>query len=133
MDITEFNSEDCQYTTLKRSTLINFLKTDLEGLIKTGYNISKIDQEDKQIKLYFENDEAKKCDYLIISDGVFSKSKSLISKSEIKPKYNKTLAIRGMLTQSPKNIDNKNIWVLKSDARMCPVFEKKLLGKILNG
>jgi len=32
-----------------------------------------------------------------------------------------------------KNIDNKNIWVLKSDARMCPVFEKKLLGKILNG
>jgi len=31
------------------------------------------------------------------------------------------------------NIKNKNIWVLKSDARMCPVFEKKLLGKILNG
>jgi tetraacyldisaccharide 4'-kinase len=31
------------------------------------------------------------------------------------------------------NIKNKNIWVLKSDARMCPVFEKKLLGKILDG
>ena len=31
------------------------------------------------------------------------------------------------------NIINKNIWVLKSDTRMCPVFEKKLLGKILNG
>jgi len=31
------------------------------------------------------------------------------------------------------NIKNKNIWVVKSDARMCPVFEKKLLGKILNG
>ena len=80
LDITEFNSEDCKYTTLKRSSLINFLKTDLEGLIKTGYNISKIDQQDKQIKLYFENDEVKECDYLIISDGVFSKSKSLISK-----------------------------------------------------
>ena len=109
LDITEFNSEDCQYTTLKRSSLINFLKTDLEGLIKTGYNISKIDQEDKQIKLYFENDEAKKCDYLIISDGVFSKSKSLISKSKVEPRYNNTLAIRGILTNSPENIDDKNI------------------------
>jgi len=109
LDITEFNSEDCKYTTLKRSSLINFLKKDLEGLIKTGYNISKIDQEDKQIKLYFENDEAKECDYLIISDGVFSKSKSLISKSKTKPKYNNTLAIRGILTKSFETIDNKNI------------------------
>ena len=109
LDITEFNSEDCKYTTLKRSSLINFLKTDLEGLIRTGYNISKIDQKDKKIKLSFENAEVKECDYLIISDGVFSKSKSLLSKDEAKSKYNNTLAIRGILNKSPKNIDIKNI------------------------
>ena len=109
LDITEFNSEDCKYTTLKRSSLINFLKSDLEGLIRTGYNISKIDQKDKKIKLSFENAEVKECDYLIISDGVFSKSKSLMSKDEAKPKYNNTLAIRGILNKSPKNIDIKNI------------------------
>ena len=109
LDITEFNSEDCKYTTLKRSSLINFLKTDLEGLIRTGYNISKIDQKDKKIKLSFENSEVKECDYLIISDGVFSKSKSLMSKDEAKPKYNNTLAIRGILNKSPENIDIKNI------------------------
>ena len=109
LDITEFNSEDCKYTTLKRSSLINFLKTDLEGLIKTGYNISKIDQQDKKIKLSFENAEVKECDYLIISDGIFSKSKSLMSKDEAKPKYNNTLAIRGILNKSPENIDSKNI------------------------
>ena len=109
LDITEFNSEDCKYTTLKRSSLINFLKTDLEGLIRTGYNISKIDQKDKKIKLSFENAEVKECDYLIISDGVFSKSKSLMSKDEAKPKYNNTLAIRGILNKSPENIDSKNI------------------------
>ena len=109
LDIAEFNSEDCKYTTLKRSSLINFLKTDLIGLIKTNHNISKIDHQNKQIKLYFENDESIECDYLIISDGVFSKSKSLISNSKDKPKYNNTLAIRGNLTKSPKNIDNKNI------------------------
>ena len=48
LDITEFNSKDCKYTTLKRSSLINFLKRDLKGLIRTGYNISKIEQQDKK-------------------------------------------------------------------------------------
>ena len=109
LDIAEFNSEDCKYTTLKRSSLINFLKTDLIGLIKTNHNISKIDHQNKQIKLYFENDESIECDYLIISDGVFSKSKSLIFKGKAQPKYNNTLAIRGILTKSLENIDNKNI------------------------
>ena len=109
LDITDFNSEDCKYTTLKRSSLINFLKKDLNGLIKTGYNISKIDQQNKQIKLSFENDESIECDYLIISDGVFSKSKTLISNGKAKTKYNNTLAIRGILNKSPENIDSKNI------------------------
>ena len=109
LDIANFNSEDCSYTTLRRSTLINFLKKDLGDVIKTDFNISKINHQDKQIRLSFENNEIKECDYLIISDGVFSKSKNLISNNQTKPKYNKTLAIRGILTKSPDNIDNKNI------------------------
>ena len=109
LDITNFNTIDCKYTTLKRSALINFLKKDLKDLIKTGYNISKIDQQNSQIKLYFENNKNIDCDFLIISDGVFSKSKYLISNNQIKPKYNDTLAIRGIITKSHVNIDKKNI------------------------
>ncbi len=109
LDISNFNSEDCKYTTLKRSSLINFLKTDLESLVKTSCNISKIDQQNKQIQLSFENGESVECDYLIISDGVFSKSKSLISNSKVKTKYNNTIAIRGILNKSPPNINSKNI------------------------
>ena len=109
LDIANFNSEDCKYTTLKRSTLINFLKKDLGDVIKTNFNISKINHQDKKIKLSFENNEIKECDYLVISDGIFSKSKNLLSNNQTKPKYNKTLAIRGFLTKSPDNIDNKNI------------------------
>ena len=108
LDITKFNSNDCKYTTLKRSTLINFLKKDLEDLIKTNYSVSKIDQEQEKIKLTFENKETHECDYLIISDGVFSKSRNLFSNKQIQPKYNDTLAIRGMIPA--KNIiDKKNI------------------------
>jgi len=109
LDISTFNLEDCKYTTLKRSSLIKFLTTDLNDLIKTDYNISKIDQQNNQIKLYFENNKIIDCDLLIISDGIFSKSKNLILKKQINPKYNDTLAIRGMITKSHKIIDNKNI------------------------
>ncbi len=109
LNIENFNTQDCRYTTLKRSILINFLKRDLKDLIKTGYKISKIDEQDKHIELSFENEKTKKYDYLIISDGVFSKSKSLISNNKAKPKYNNTLAIRGVLTEFTENIDNKNI------------------------
>ena len=109
LDISEFNSVNCRYTTLKRSSLINFLKKDLGDQIKTGFDISKIEQHDKQIKLTFKNNEVNECDYLIISDGIFSKCKSLISNQQTKPKFNDTLAIRGILTKSFEKIDNKNI------------------------
>ena len=108
LNISDFNSENCQYTTLKRSDLINFLKKDIENLIKFNHNVSSIDKENQKIQLTFENNETFECDYLIISDGVFSKSKSLISNNKSQPKYNNTLAIRGKITNSSK-IDNENI------------------------
>ena len=108
LDISEFNSEECKYTTLKRSELINFLKKDLEDIIKTNHNIFKIDKDDKLIRLTFENNQICECDYLIISDGVFSKSKNLISNNQTRPRYNNTLAIRGMISNS-LDINNENI------------------------
>ncbi len=108
LNISDFNSENCQYTTLKRSDLINFLKKDIENLIKFNHNVSSINKENQKIQLTFENNEIFECDYLIISDGVFSKSRSLISNNKSQPKYNNTLAIRGKITNSSK-IDNKNI------------------------
>ena len=109
LEISKFNSEDCRYTTLKRSVLTNFLIKDLGDHIITGSKISKIDQFNQKIKLTFENNKKSDYDHLIISDGVFSKSKSLISKSKIQPKYNNTLAIRGSLNKVPNYINDKNI------------------------
>ena len=108
LNISDFNSENCQYTTLKRSDLINFLKKDIENLIKFNHNVSSINKENQKIQLTFENNEIFEYDYLIISDGVFSKSRSLISNNKSQPKYNNTLAIRGKITNSSE-IDNENI------------------------
>jgi len=108
LNISDFNSENSQYTTLKRSDLINFLKKDIENLIKFNHNVSSINKENQKIQLTFKNNEIFECDYLIISDGVFSKSRSLISNNISQPKYNNTLAIRGKITNSSE-IDNENI------------------------
>ena len=109
LNISNFNTEKCKYTTLKRSSLINFLKQDLEKEIKFEHTISKIEQQDQIVKITFENNEIHEFDYLIISDGVFSKSKSLLSKNQIEPKFNDVLAIRGIIPSSLNMADKKNI------------------------
>ncbi len=109
LNISEFNTENCKYTTLKRSSLINFLKKDLEKEIKFDHTISKIEQQDQIVKISFENNEIYEFDYLIISDGVFSKSKNLLSNNRIEPKFNDTLAIRGVIPSSSNMADKKNI------------------------
>ena len=109
LNISNFNTEKCKYTTLKRSSLINFLKKDLEKQIKFDHTILKIEQQDQIVKITFENNEVHEFDYLIISDGVFSKSKSLLSKNQIEPKFNDTLAIRGIIPSSLNMADKKNI------------------------
>ncbi len=109
LNISDFNSNDCKYTTLKRSDLVSFLKDKVEDLIKYNHRVSNIDKNNKKIRLTFENNETFECDYLIISDGVFSKSKNLISNYKTQARYNNTLAIRGMISSSNNIIDNKNI------------------------
>ena len=109
LNISDFNTENCKYTTLKRSSLIDFLKKDIEKEIKFNHTISTIEQQDQIVKIAFENNEAYEFDYLIISDGVFSKSKNLLSKNQIKPKFDDTLAIRGIIPSSSNIADKKNI------------------------
>ena len=109
LNISDFNTENCKYTTLKRSSLIDFLKKDIEKEIKFNHTISTIEQQDQIVKIAFENNEAYEFDYLIISDGVFSKSKNLLSKNKIQPKYDDTLAIRGLIPSSSNIADKKNI------------------------
>ena len=111
LNISEFNSENCKYTTLKRSKLVEFLKNRLDvNIIKYGHDIEKIEKNNNQITLTFSQNNKINCDHLIISDGVFSKSKSLISNDQIKPVYDNSIAIRGNISSSIiSNIDKRNI------------------------
>ncbi len=107
LNISEYNSKDCKYTTMKRSILVEFLKNRLdEQVIKYKHNIEKIEKKNDQINLTFNNNQNFICDYLIISDGIFSKGKYLISNNQIQPTYNNCIAIRGKISKT--NLNNLN-------------------------
>ena len=111
LNVSDFNTEDCKYTTLKRSKLVEFLKNSLNNnTIKYQHSIEKIEKNDDQIHLTFNKNNKAICDYLVISDGVFSKGKSLISNNEIKSSYNNSIAIRGnILRNKLHNLNENNI------------------------
>jgi salicylate hydroxylase len=111
LNISDFNSEDCKYTALKRSKLVEFLRKRLsDNIIQYDHNITKIESNNKEINLTFNDDYKVICDHLIISDGVFSKGKSLISNNKINPTFNNSIAIRGNIPrENLNNLNKKNI------------------------
>jgi len=95
LDLTQFNNETEKYTTLKRSTLIKFLKDKLfSNLIRFNKTLETVEQNQDTIKLNFRDGGSKEVDYLVVSDGVFSQTKSIIEKISFKPNYYGAVAIR---------------------------------------
>jgi len=111
LNISAFNNTKDRYTTLQRITLINFLKNQLpDNFINYNKKVTKINYNNENIEVIFENNTSIECDYLVIADGAFSKSKSLIAKREIKPKYFKSIALRATIDRnSLQGIDSSNI------------------------
>jgi len=107
IDISQFNSENNRYTTLKRSTLIKFLLENIPNKkIVKNCQLMNIEYSEK-LKISFSNNSIETFDYLIVADGVFSKTKSIILKNEYNPKFFNSVAIRGIV----KNIESSDISV----------------------
>ena len=95
LDLTQFNSKTEKYTTLKRSSLIKFLKDKLfSNLIKFNKTIESVEQNQDILKIIFKDGNSEKVDYLVVSDGVFSQTKSIIEKKNFKPNYYGAIAVR---------------------------------------
>tara|TARA_B110000003_G_scaffold49376_1_gene48182 strand:- start:517 stop:1683 length:1167 start_codon:yes stop_codon:yes gene_type:complete len=111
LNISQFNTKDVKYTTLQRSTLIEFLEGRLkENIIKYGQVIKQVVKQKEMIKLTMEDNSMVLCDYLIICDGVFSSTKPLIANKITKNKYFNSIALRGTINKKNFNsIDSKNI------------------------
>ena len=97
IDLQQFNDGQNRYTTLKRSILLKFLLENIpKDKIKLNTSLSNLEHNGK-LEAYFSDKSKENFDFLVIADGVFSQSSSIISKDIIKPKYNNSIALRGQL------------------------------------
>ena len=104
INLGQFNDDQNRYSTLKRSTLLDFLYKNIpKEKIRFGSSIIKYDHLNNCI--YLSDNTEEKFDYLIIADGVFSQSKSLVSTDNIQPKFNNSIALRAKIN----GYETKNI------------------------
>ena len=135
LDLTEFNSTNNKYTTLKRSILIKFLKEKLfSNSIIFHKKINEVEQINGKINIHFIDGSSDKVDYLVVSDGVFSNTKSVIEKNFFKPNYYGAIAIRAQIkTQDISNLDSNNIsLIMGSNAHLVlyPINQQKELNLV---
>jgi len=103
IDLTQFNDDLNRYTTTKRSTLLKFLLENIpKDKIKFNTILKHLDYSNS-IKAGFSDESEENFDFVIIADGVFSKSKLIISKENLKPEYNNSIALRGKLNKYDDN------------------------------
>ena len=111
LDIALFNDNQAKYTTLERFTLINFLKERLPAnLINYNKKVVKVNHDCENPEIIFDDSSSVSCNYLILSDGVFSKTRSLITTKEVKPRFFNSIAVRATTYQNNlQEIDHNNI------------------------
>ena len=111
LNLNRFNTDLARYTTLKRSTLIEFLKDGLfANNIRFGKEVKKISKIKEKLLVNFSDNTNDLADFVIVSDGVFSKTKSIIENKNTKPFYNGSIAIRTTIKSSEGfNYESENI------------------------
>ena len=105
VDLSQFNFENNRYTTLKRSKLIEFLLGNVPKE-KIIFNSDLINiEQSKKLNLSFRDNRKEEFDYIVAADGVYSRTKEILFKSEGLPKYFNSIALRGNI----HNFENLDI------------------------
>jgi salicylate hydroxylase len=114
LNLSQFNSEEIKYTTLQRSTLINFLKNQIYTQhLKFGKNIQKVSEIKEKILINFDDNTKDEVDYVVAADGIFSNTRKFFEANINKPKYKNAIAVRTIIeSNSFLDIDEKNINIL---------------------
>ena len=96
---------------MQRSSLVEFLKKKLpSNLMQYNKIVNKINSTSENIELTFEDQSSAICDYLVVSDGIFSSTKSLIFNKILSQSILNLLQLRGTINKEDLNsIDYSNI------------------------
>ena len=114
LDLTQFNKEKSKYTTLQRSTLIEFLKDDIYTQhLRFGKKIKEVSELKGKVLIKFDDNTNDLVDLVVGADGIFSNTKSFFEKKKNEPEFKKAIAIRTILkTKSELKIDDEKISIM---------------------
>ena len=111
LEISKFNSEYSKYTTLKRSTLIEFLKDEIYTQhLRFGKRIKEVTELKGKVLIKFDDNTNDLVDYVVGADGIFSNTRSFFEKKKNQPSFKKAIAVRSIIkTKYNLDIKEKNI------------------------
>ena len=111
LDLTQFNKVQSKYTTLQRSTLIEFLKDEVYTQhLRFGKKIKEVSELKGKVLIKFEDNTNDLVDIVVGADGIFSNTRSFFEKKKNEPKFKEAVAIRTILkSKSDLMIDEENI------------------------
>ncbi len=77
LNLTQFNSDKIKYTTLQRSTLIEFLKDDVYTQhLRFGKSIKEVSELKGKVLIKFNDNTNDLVDIVVGADGIFSNTRS---------------------------------------------------------
>ena len=135
LNLSKFNGVDTKYTTLQRSTLIEFLKEDIYTQhLRFGKKIKDVSELKDKVLIKFDDNTNDLVDFVIAADGIFSNTRSFFEKKKVDPKFKKAIAARVILnSKSELNINEENISLMlggNSHIVIYPINKKKELNLV---
>ena len=111
LDLTQFNTDQNKYTTLHRSTLIEFLKDEVYTQhLRFGKKIKEVSEIKGKVLIKFEDNTNDLVDIIVGADGIFSNTRSFFESKKNEPKFKKAVAVRTIIkSKSDLKIDEENI------------------------
>ena len=135
LNLSKFNSVEAKYTTLQRSTLIEFLKEDIYTQhLRFGKKMKEVSELKDKVLIKFDDNTNDLVDFVVAADGIFSNTRSFFEKKKVEPKFKKAIAARVILnSKSELNINEENIsLMLGGDSHIVfyPINKKKDLNMV---
>lgn len=135
LNLFKFNTPEAKYTTLQRSTLIEFLKEDIYTQhLRFGKKMKEVSELKDKVLIKFDDNTNDLVDFVIAADGIFSNTRSFFETKKNEPRFKKAIAARVILkSKSEFDINEENISLLlgsNSHIVLYPINKKKELNMV---
>jgi salicylate hydroxylase len=135
LNLSKFNSPEAKYTTLQRSTLIEFLKEDIYTQhLRFGKKMKEVSELKDKVLIKFDDNTNDLVDFVVAADGIFSNTRSFFETKKNEPRFKKAIAARVILkSKSEFDINEENISLMlgsNSHIVLYPINKKKELNMV---